>query len=151
MKQFEFYEKLKESEKGQEYLDLLENSRTMVYPKTVKTEVHHKYPRCLGGTWDRDNLVKVSVLNHVKAHYLLAIIFGEKYPETLSTFEDCVKSRSSRLTKQDKIILERLEGWSDLRAQGSQCHGQCSEETKKEILEIRKRKWERIRNSQRKL
>lgn len=41
------------------------------------TEVHHKIPRCMGGTDDKSNLVKLTPEAHYVAHQLLVKMFPE--------------------------------------------------------------------------
>ena len=45
------------------------------YNGNEKTEIHHIIPRCLGGTDDEDNLVKLSIKQHCFAHKLLVKIY----------------------------------------------------------------------------
>ena len=43
----------------------------------VYTEVHHIIPKCMGGTNDKNNLVRLTARYHVVAHMLLACIYPE--------------------------------------------------------------------------
>lgn len=43
------------------------------------TEEHHILPRCMGGSDEPDNLIKLPLKAHITAHYLLANIYPENY------------------------------------------------------------------------
>ena len=45
------------------------------YPEDMYTEVHHILPKCMGGTNDKFNLVRMPVRYHIVAHMLLACIY----------------------------------------------------------------------------
>lgn len=42
------------------------------YPEDMYTEVHHILPKCMGGTNDKSNLVRMPVRYHIIAHMLLS-------------------------------------------------------------------------------
>lgn len=42
------------------------------YPDDMYTEIHHILPKCMGGTNDKSNLVRMPVRYHIMAHMLLA-------------------------------------------------------------------------------
>lgn len=45
------------------------------YPDDMYTEVHHILPKCMGGTNDKSNLVRMPVRYHIVAHLLLSKIY----------------------------------------------------------------------------
>lgn len=45
------------------------------YSEDVYTEVHHILPKCMGGTNDRSNLVRMPIRYHIMAHVLLAYAY----------------------------------------------------------------------------
>lgn len=47
------------------------------YPEDMYTEVHHILPKCMGGTNDESNLVRMPVRYHIMAHLLLAQVYPE--------------------------------------------------------------------------
>lgn len=47
------------------------------YPDDMYTEVHHILPKCMGGTNDKSNLVKMPARYHIVAHMLLACAFPD--------------------------------------------------------------------------
>lgn len=63
------------------YSDIIENRKSNPLSKEVYGEVHHIIPRCLGGSDEKENLVKLSAREHFICHALLA----EMYPR--ETFE----------------------------------------------------------------
>jgi hypothetical protein len=52
--------------------------KTRILPKSVYAERHHIIPRCLGGTDDADNIVRLLTKEHFIAHLLLARIHSGK-------------------------------------------------------------------------
>lgn len=52
--------------------------------KKLYTELHHVVPRCLGGTDDIDNLVRLTAREHFVAHRLLAKIYPDSKELTLA-------------------------------------------------------------------
>lgn len=58
------------------YARLIEKFRNEV--PSGYSEKHHIIPRCMGGTDDKDNLVKLPARHHFVAHLLLAKIHGGK-------------------------------------------------------------------------
>lgn len=77
IKEFTFYELLRKSESGKEYLTLVESCRNRSLNHVVGFQLHHIFPRSLKGTNSPENLVRFSIYEHVKAHYFLAL-FGEE-------------------------------------------------------------------------
>lgn len=63
------------------YKEIIENRKSNPLSKEVYGEVHHIIPRCLGGSDEKENLVKLSAREHFICHALLA----EMYP--IETFE----------------------------------------------------------------
>lgn len=61
------------------YDALIEESRMMNLQKTkeVYTEVHHVLPRCMGGTNNKENLVRMLARKHFEAHLYLVKMFPE--------------------------------------------------------------------------
>lgn len=51
---------------------LIERAKTRDIDCNVYTEMHHIVPRCIGGTDDKDNLVRLLPEEHLVAHLLLA-------------------------------------------------------------------------------
>src|ERR1035437_6792830 len=51
------------------YFKILHNAKTKIY--TERTETHHIIPRCLGGTDEDSNLIKLSLREHYIAHLIL--------------------------------------------------------------------------------
>ena len=60
------------------YSDLMSTRKTRILPKSVYAERHHIIPRCLGGTDDADNIVRLLTKEHFIAHLLLARIHSGK-------------------------------------------------------------------------
>lgn len=85
----------------QEYIDYLSFVQTNSIDKSASvdyvTHLHHKIPRCLGGNDQKQNIVRLQVENHVRAHLLLAKCFDEDSYE-------CVQNlRSANLIDKKQI------------------------------------------------
>lgn len=63
------------------YDKIIENRKLNPIPKGVYTEVHHIIPRSIGGSDEKDNLIRLSAREHFVCHLLLS----EMYPK--ETFE----------------------------------------------------------------
>jgi len=59
------------------YESLIERGKTRILDQY--TENHHIIPRCMGGSDDQDNLVRLTPEEHYVAHQLLVKIYPENY------------------------------------------------------------------------
>jgi len=57
------------------YDKLIETRKTRELIKERGYEIHHIIPRCLGGTDEKDNLIKLTVREHFIAHWILTKIY----------------------------------------------------------------------------
>ncbi len=85
------------------YDALISRARTRIY--NGYTEVHHIIPRCLGGSNDATNLVKLTPEEHYLAHQLLIKI----YPDNKRMVHAAMMMAVD--TKQQKRINNKLYGW----------------------------------------
>lgn len=108
-----FYGKLYESEWGKKYLQLIREP----VPEGSQTEVHHIQPRALGGTNSFTNLVRLSVYQHIIVHIYLAKALPCK--ETLLPITWMSRKSVKKLTDLEKISLEQIQEWTELREQAS--------------------------------
>lgn len=58
------------------YARFIEDRRARPEPERSTSDRHHVVPRCLGGTDEADNLIRLSYSDHLFAHVLLARIHG---------------------------------------------------------------------------
>lgn len=134
-----FYELLQKSKYGKEYLNLVEQCRDRSLDHVVGFQLHHIFPRSLKGSNDPSNLVRFSIYEHVKAHYLLAL-FGEEIGglegrKLLYAFGMMSSFRGDLKTIQDPNLREAarlLENLCELRK--STLHTKESQRRSKEIL-----------------
>lgn len=111
----EFFKVLQESDSGKKYLALIEEARQN--PPDERGEDHHIYPRSFEeGEIKEDNIIRLSVQDHILAHYYLA----DSIPCT-STFhafrmmwDRCIK----KLPKPDQEFFSHLEKVSEFRKLG---------------------------------
>jgi hypothetical protein len=53
------------------YNSLIDNSKNKTFDKDQYFETHHVIPKCLGGTDNKNNLVKLTAREHFVAHWIL--------------------------------------------------------------------------------
>ena len=71
------------------------------------TESHHIKPKCIGGTDEKDNLVKLTAREHFIAHLLLSKIYPEETGLVLAIQMMCVSSNSH----SNERINNRMYSW----------------------------------------
>lgn len=108
----EFYTRLRQSDYGKRYLSLVQK------PTLDEGQVHHIQPKALGGGDEPENLVKLSIRDHVEAHYLLALAI--QVPETFSAVYAMSNFQLKGLTELEQTSFQEREEWAKLREQGQQ-------------------------------
>lgn len=86
------------------------------------TETHHILPKSIGGTDEKENLVKLSFPEHLFAHYLLAIIYFPNYGLIRAfIFMSCSNQDASNIKCEEDILVNftEFETYSLLREQNS--------------------------------
>lgn len=86
------------------YLALIEHCKEMEkigYPEGTYTEKHHILPKCMGGTNDKSNLVRMPAREHIMAHILLMFIFPNYYK---LAFAACVTLYGNKNSKSSREI-----------------------------------------------
>lgn len=122
----EFTKELQKSEYGKSYLNLVERVRSEErgIKKEKGFEIHHIQPRGLGGVVkSSENLIKFTVFEHCVAHTLLA-----RAIPCLETFAPILKMsyrQVKELADLDKISLNEIYGWSELRSQARKEHSKA--------------------------
>lgn len=91
----------------QKYNDLVENARKNPYDGYV--ERHHIIPRCLGGTNDVSNLVKLRGRDHFVAHQMLIEMFPVKSQEWVKMVYALHKMSFGRQKEKYDITPEEYE------------------------------------------
>lgn len=89
-------------EKYVKYKEFLEECKTKKYDSDTIRHLHRTVPKCLGGNNKKENLIKLSVEDHIIAHILLSQCFDENSYECVSNL------RSARLLNKNKISNEQL-------------------------------------------
>lgn len=59
------------------YIKIIDKYKNEHIDESIKTEVHHILPKCMGGANDSSNLVKLPVKYHIMCHYLLTMIYPD--------------------------------------------------------------------------
>lgn len=115
MTELEFFDSLKKSEAGQNYLTIvLSRAGRKIEQKIPGFEKHHVFPKSLGGSDSVENISYISVYDHILAHYYLALALPCR--ETLYALQ-CIGNLSQFLSLSDleKLSLTELEHWTALR------------------------------------
>ena len=76
------------------------------YPDDMYTEVHHILPKCMGGTNDKFNLVRMPVRYHIVAHLLLSCAFSNNYKLALAASQMLTCNDSSQIER--KLIVSKF-------------------------------------------
>ena len=88
--------------KYDEYKQFIEDCRNTIYDETLVLHSHHIIPKHMwcseGNVNSKDNLVDVSVEDHIKAHLMLAGCYEDGSPESNSNL------RSARFLNKESII-----------------------------------------------
>jgi hypothetical protein len=95
------------------YYNIINRARTRL--TTVYTEVHHVIPRCMGGTNDFDNLVKLTAREHFICHMLLVkMTIGEHrakllYAYVIMSGRRVYGNRQYALFRQEYALMNSVE------------------------------------------
>lgn len=113
MDSFSFVQTLQLKEEGRQYLSLIQNIQleNRGLGREQGYELHHIHPQALGGVKDTTNLIKLTIREHIEAHYLLALVFGGsmyyafwmltgRTIKTLSDVDDATLERWAVVRKQ---------------------------------------------------
>lgn len=95
----------------EDYVKITTNSRGL-NKNTLEGyfEIHHKTPRCMGGTDDEDNLVLLTYEEHIKAHMLLYILYlGNTKLMMAFRLMQNVKNIHSSTLEADLCVLKELK------------------------------------------
>jgi hypothetical protein len=96
-----------------EYLKFIEQLKTKKYSKDLVLHKHHIIPKSMGGTNNPENLINLSVDDHIEAHLVLSSCFkkGTKEHNINLYAVRILKSKSIKLTKQmEKLIQDSYIG-----------------------------------------
>lgn len=110
-----FYENLSKTQEGREYLRIIDKVKTCRrgLQREKGYEIHHIFTKALGGTSESDNLIKLTVFEHMLVHYYLALAIPCRqtlYPIII------LSNRAVRsLSDLQKTQIETLKYWSKLR------------------------------------
>lgn len=77
------------------YNDLITRGKNRILDEY--TEIHHIIPKCMGGTDDSDNLVKLTPEEHYVAHQLLAKIYPKNNALSISVLMMTVNRPSNKI------------------------------------------------------
>ena len=93
------------------YKEFLEECKYKIYTDTV-THLHHIIPKHLGGSDEKDNLIKLSIEDHIDAHLKLSKVFPEGSVENIRNLQACrLLNRVKHLSLEDmKAISESYKG-----------------------------------------
>lgn len=114
-----FCESLRKTDEGKKYLSLIEQAQSCKrgLEKERGYEVHHIHTKALGGSNEADNLVKLTIFEHILAHYYLALAL----PCRQTLYPIIILSNRAIRTLSDlqKVQIESLEYWTHLREEAN--------------------------------
>lgn len=129
------------------YYKIIENSRKFE-DRNEYTETHHIVPKCLGGSDDTSNLVKLSAREHFLCHWLLVkMTSGQsqiKMAFAFNAFRRSSENQERLLTsRQYNIVRKEVSKARSLFLQGNTYNlgkkrGPISEETRRKISDAKK-------------
>lgn len=108
-------------DKFNEYIEFILNYEEPASDELI--EIHHITPRCLGGTDDKENLIKLKIRDHYYVHLLLAQAFKQfrglavasmLMSSGVSTSEEYEVSRSLFLEHQKEVASTRNKLWCSM-------------------------------------
>ena len=79
------------------YKQFLDICKDKTYPEDCVLHKHHIIPKCLGGTNAKNNLIVLSVEDHIAAHLILSKCFDDGSAEQISNL------RSARILNKKSI------------------------------------------------
>jgi len=92
-----------------EYKRFIEECRNKIYNSTLILHKHHIIPRSMGGDNSKNNLVKLSVDDHIQAHYLFSKCFEENSYEWNVNLKSIriLKNKSLRMKDEMKHLIQK--------------------------------------------
>ena len=115
------------------YNSLIERARSRVLEAGIYFEKHHVLPRCLGGSDDFENIVKLTAEEHYIAHQLLVKL----NPDHHGLISAAIKMRGNPYAK---LPNNKTFGWLRRRHANAMSKRVVSEETRKKVGEFHKGK-----------
>lgn len=105
-----------------EYNLLVERAKERGLKREQGYQIHHIIPKCIGGSNEANNLVKLSIRDHVEAHYLLALLYWRSKEPLLVNlsvaFSNIVNLDFLSLDEISKTSFEQRDEWADLVKEG---------------------------------
>ena len=89
---------------GQIYANLIQRGLDRTLPEDTYTELHHVWPKCMGGPDDNSNLVSLTAEEHFLAHQLLVKMF----PDNNKLVYACNAMSMNRYGKRNN---NKMYGW----------------------------------------
>lgn len=103
-------------------------------PDTIYTERHHILPRCMGGTNDKNNIIRLTHQEHYEAHKLLAL----EYP-TNEKLQYAWWNMSVRHNKYQEEIFVSADDYARARELHAHMTSKQFKGTKQSVEHIQKR------------
>jgi hypothetical protein len=145
------------------YKELIEKAKTPEYIKENEGKPLHKHhiiPKCLGGSDDKENIVKLTIRYHIIAHLLLARIYDDNADLITSAFlmstewtEEGRKILSSKTISRlrEEFLLRTQVGKVLTEDQKAACKPFMDNDKKKTISETLKKRGELNNTNSRKV
>ena len=108
------------------YCNLIENAKQSL--NTGYIEIHHIIPKCMGGTDDGDNLIKLTPEEHFLAHQLLVKMYPDNKKLIYALSAMCMSADSKKMIRNNKMF-----GWIKRKISESRTGVPRSDETKQKL------------------
>jgi hypothetical protein len=93
------------------YFNIINNARCRELPLNTYTEKHHIIPRCIGGTNEDDNLVKLTAREHFICHLLLTKMTTANYQKKMIfAFRFMSRYNSSQPRYINSRLFDKIKG-----------------------------------------
>lgn len=122
------------------YNALIEKALNTKYPKDVYTERHHILPKCMGGSNESNNIVRLDYRRHIIAHMLLQRAFPEifgllKAVMAMLTPGNKLMNRKNNTLIKGKLISTRMATFYREEFIKGMIGHKTSDETRRKISE----------------
>lgn len=119
------------------YKKFINECKTKEYDKSLVLHKHHIIPKNLGGNDDADNMIYLSVADHIQSHLLLSYCFPVETKESIDNLRSVRLLNKKSIT--DKKILDSIS--KSYEGENNPFFGKThTEEIRKRIAENNKRR-----------
>lgn len=120
------------------YDELITKCKNTVYTEEIYTENHHIIPKCMGGSNESSNLIKLPAREHIFAHILLARIYPDNASVVFAAMEMTTLKQSDRMAEKyfsTRLLAElRVNASQARKGKGNPMYGRKHKESTKQLI-----------------